>query len=285
MLDDRLVRVLFRENFEGGVNYDFENLKINATGNKTGSIVTNMAKISVTNIEKTVRDQLATKYRPADNHQRGINDRRGEIYLQVGRKSTGYNTIFSGSVTTISQSEPPDVTTTFHVVSNFNLSGDVGAWEFAAMPLGRLAEQIAKEMSLTPLVFLEERERKIRMPVTSYTGARSGLISILGDIPNIIATEDNGQLFVISTGAGLNNAPVEVNRDTFMVGVPTFLENGISVSTFAVPEISVGTVIKTTSITSPATNGIWTVISVAFNVTNRDNQFYYNLKCVPKVVN
>lgn len=290
MINNRRVVISFVDFDEGGAPLIFEDLKIVVKGNRTGSFVTNSATISITNIRKDVRDQLTTKYRPVENLMRGINDRRGWIYVDIGRVGTDDGSggaelfrLIEGGVISITQSAPPDITLTFNIVANFRQKSQIDSYQFGNnIKLSRLTQEVAKILNLSANYI---GDNDPLLPTMNYSGTSWGLIEMIDNIVGYNATEDNGQLTVYPiNGVGdVKIAPVKINKDTGMVGSPTATDSGISFVMLASGSVSVGTRVETSSQISPATNGIWRVVAINFEITNRDNPFYYTCRCVAEI--
>ena len=119
----------------------------------------------------------------------------------------------------------------------------------------------------------------------SYNGALSGLVERLDSIPGYSAVVDLGMLTVAPIdGVGDDKlAPILVNQDTGMIGSPQATNDGVSVTVLARGDIKVGSRITTESIMSPSTNGTWKVISIKFDLSNRDDPFYFYCQATTEV--
>ena len=123
-MNERLLKVTFTDT-DGTDPLTFEGLRMRVKGNRTGSFITNSAKVTITNLSRVDRDRLTTKYRPVNNLKNGFTENRGWLYIDAGRKpdidGRGGEEfrLFEGGVIAITQGSPPDIDVTFEVVSNF----------------------------------------------------------------------------------------------------------------------------------------------------------------------
>jgi len=279
-LAGRLLRVTFDETQSGGEKYVFEdNLKIDCSGNRTASISTNRSMVTITNIPRELRDYLASKYKPINNQSNNIDAISGRVLIEAGNDASGYSQVFEGGVMEVSTGAPPDITTTFTVVSNFRYKGVMGSWSFGEFStLKQLTEKIAGIMQLAP-DFSAENHTLVN---PQHSGTMADLPNMLDEIQGVTATVDRGILSVRDDFQEVGaQSVIEVNKDTGMVGTPRFLEAGIEVTMLFSPSIAVHSMVRTTSQLVPGTNGVWKVVNVFFELHNRENPFYYTLKCVP----
>jgi len=284
----RLLRVTFDETRGGtrvgDVKATFSSeLKIDCSGNRTASISTNQAQVSITNISRELRDHLSDKYRPINNQINNQDGLSGRIVIEAGNDASGYSQVFEGGVIEVRTGSPPDIVTTFTVVSNDRYKGVASSWSFGSVTtISQLTNQIAGVLNLAPNLQLSKAEASYTIVNAQLDGVSADLPRLLDQIPGVSATVDKGVLSVRPSFEKVGGQSViKVNKDTGMIGTPRFLDSGIEVTILFNPDISVNSLIKTSSQLVPGTNGVWKVVNIFFELHNREAPFYYTLKCLP----
>lgn len=271
-LDFRILRVTFED--EGVIDV-FEKDAITVKGQRTGSWVQNQAEITIANIDKDVRDRLATKYRPENQLSRERIEKKGFVFVDVGRDSYGTFRLFEGNIMLIGLTPPPDIQLIVTVNSNYFSKSELASKNFGDINTVKgIADSISKDMELE-LDFQVEND--ISVGNLTYYGDVAGQVRLLSDMPYIDAYVDNGKLVVKDTGSPVSENPIYINVDTEMIGIPKFTDAGINVTILIKAGVRVGSLIRIRSEKYPATNGDYVIVSLGIDAANRDSPFYYEI--------
>jgi len=269
--DDRIVRLII--DTENGLK-SFEDLKINAIGTRFANDICNECEITIVNLDRETRDYLLTETSPYITKGKRRNPKR--CYLDIGRKSTGTFRFFSGEVVAGIITQPPDI--------GLTLKSLTGAYMLYAMlsvnhakntNLSEIAKQVAKNINAS-LVF-QAKDKNIGN--YSYTGSAYGQVQKLNEMGDVNAFLDNDTLYVKDKDKPLNGNVRVLNASNGMIGIPQVTEQGVSVKMLADNTVQLGGSIKIESELNPAANGTFTIYRLTFDVSNRDNNFYYDVEC------
>lgn len=272
--DDRIVQVGIEIN---GELLLYEGLDIRATGEKFFSSTNNKCSIRISNLSRDHRNYILTKATPLatlNKNRMPIN-----VTLDIGRKSYGTFRLFEGSAFALGATQPPDIGITLEVLTNNIDMAVVDSVSFSAVtPLKVIAQKVA-DMNNLILNYQVKVDKSISN--YSYTGPVGKQVQKLSEMGGIFAHVDGGILTV------KDNAPdttsddlIRIDENSGMVGVPQPNMYGVVVKVLANSFININTRVEIKSSVNPSVNGIYTVWNIQFDISNRDQPFWYNLFCL-----
>ena len=160
-IDSRILRVGIEVEGEFRV---YEHLAIEVTGSKYASLTQNETIIKIANVDKEARDFLLTEGTPFN---RVADRRRQRIFVEAGRQSYGVVRVFTGDITRVSVSQPPDIDLEIRALTSQYSKGDVFSYvAIATTRASQIAEAAADQLGLN-LVF-EASDKNIQS--FSYSG-------------------------------------------------------------------------------------------------------------------
>lgn len=237
------------------------------------------AEIKISNMTRQQRNNLITMATPIIP----VNANRTPAYVTVdaGRDSYGVFRLFEGTCWAAAVTQAPDMTLTLSSLTNSIQSSTVGVTtEGILTPLSVIVQKIAALYKWTPK-FMVKNDRQIAN--FQFTGSGQTAINKLEEIGNVNVFLVNGVLTVIDRGSFVG-PPAPINLQSGMVGVPQANEWGIQVKTLIRPDIQLGGAVQVMSQTNPACNGTWTIKQLGFEVTNRDDPFWYDILGVNNII-
>lgn len=270
-LDERLIQVSLQ--IGGNIIVLPVELACSFSVTKSTMPTMNEADIKVANLPQELRNELLYKVSPFTRARKRV-----PITLQVGRKSTGLSTIFVGDVITTSIAPPPDIWTTFKCKSGFWNGGSVIAVSSGNMTdLSKIAADAAKRQGLN-LVF-EAQNKKIANYTHNGSATKENIK--LGEMGGVDVYQDDNRLIVKNKGEPLKNTVKLVNKDTGMIGIPTWDENGLTCKMLIDTYFKCGGGIKVESVINPKINGVYTIYKLVYEGANRDTPWYMTASTMP----
>jgi hypothetical protein len=137
-------------------------------------------------------------------------------------------------------------------------------------PLSRIAKQVADTMGLT-LIF-EAKEKNIGN--YSFTGAALRQVDKLGQVGNVNAYVDDGNLVVKDFNTPIKNVSHVLSAESGMVGIPQITEQGVQATMFLNSAIRLGGELEIKSVLNPTANGKYCIFKLTYELSNRDDPFY-----------
>ena len=262
-IDDRLVRVGIE--VSGSMRF-YDQLAITATGTKFGNPNQGEAQISITNLERSVRDFILTETSPFN-----INRTPKRLTLEVGRVSTGVSLLYVGNIFRSQITQPPDQTLTIKCLTAQFMKGEtVGLYFPGSVRLSRIVEQIAGDNGL--LSEFQATDKDIAN--FNFTGSAIKLVERLSELGNINAFVDGNTLVVKDNNTPLTGRLQVVTSEREMIGIPQPTEQGLRVNLLYNNRTVLGGALELTSQRYPSFNGRYMIYKLGFNITNRDTAFY-----------
>lgn len=263
MLDPRLLRVGVE--ISGQLRW-YTDVQIHATGTKYANAMQNEAQVMITNMNKQARDYTLTEATPFNR-----NRHRKRIIIEAGRESTGYFRLFSGDITEVTVTQPPDIVLTIKAkTGQFFKGAMVSTSKAPQVPMSTLAGDIAGDMGLS-LIF-EADDKNISN--YSHTGSSLKQVDKLGDYGKVDAYIDDDKLIVKNSNKPLSGVSHVLSMDSGMIGIPELDAQGVKATYMLDPNSRLGGQLEIKSILNPAANGKYSIFKLSFDVTNRDIQFY-----------
>ena len=267
-IDGRLVRVGIE--VSGRMRF-YDQLAIAATGVKFGNPNQGEATISITNLERTVRDFILTETSPFN-----LNRTPKRITLEVGRDSTGASLLYLGNIFRSQITQPPDQTLTIRCLTAQFMKGTIAQVSFpGSISLSRIVERVASETGLTPEFQATDKD----ISNFSFTGSALKLVERLDDLGSINAFVDGNTLVVKNDNTPLTGLLRVLTPTTGLIGIPQPTEQGMKVNMLYDNRTVLGGALDLQSNLYPSFSGRYEIYKLAFNISNRDTPFYLTADC------
>jgi hypothetical protein len=279
-LDPRIIRVTLQVNNQI-YNYETQTelnsagqvlrtngLWITARGTKFDNENPQECEVSISGLSRETREFLLSETSPWN-----ANRVAKQITVSAGRVSTGLSLIYSGDVVKASITNPPDNIVTLNCLTFFFQNGNIITP--AAVPtnlISNIAKQVAGNLGI-PLQF-EATDK----PLTNYNfiGAALKQIDRINSIGGVSAYIENNVLVVKNKNTALVSAGTKiVSAETGMVALPEITNFGVKVTFMIDNYTRLGTLLTVKSDRVPTANGSYIVYKLAFDISSRDNNFYW----------
>lgn len=262
--DDRLLQV---ELIYGDQQLTLsQDMAITVSGSKYVDPIQNECSITIANLMRTTRDQLATHLTPFDYSQV-----RKHVRVSAGRVSTGLSVLYVGDIVDCQPSQPPDIILTIKSKTAQFFKNDILAQSYAIVaPLSTITGDIAKSMQLGHQ--FEATDRNIRN--YAYTGSKALQVDNVCRAGSIDAYIDDNKLVVKNKGQSLANMSHVLSAATGMVGIPEMTEYGVRVRCLFTANVQLGGELDLVSESNPSLNGKYTIYRTGFELASRDTAFY-----------
>lgn len=268
-IDNRIVRLGVTIN---GKLHVYDDLAINAQGSKFASATQNETTIKIANLDKVTRDFLSTEGTPFNRLR---NRPRQSVYIEAGRVSTGVTRIFVGDITLVTLSQPPDIWTTIKAITSQFFKGKIVATnETAISTIKKISQKAADSMGLSLLFSATDKQ----VANYGYTGAAEKQIEKIAELGAVDAYIDDDTLVVKDKNAPISTGVRLVSAGTGMIGMPEFNDFGVKVRVLFDALLKVGDQIEVKSETYPAANGRYITYKIDFDISSREQPFYYMIE-------
>lgn len=266
--DPRIIKVSI--DFGGGDVRTFQDLYIKAKGFKGTSSLQSGAMITILNMTPQDRNYIISK-----SSNRNPPPQPVLITLEVGRESTGTFMLYTGYATASYSLQPPDIGVTLNTLTNsFNFLFAQGIDFGSLNTVANIAAKIAQDNGLT----LDFQASDKQVSNFNYTGATGKLLEELNDLGRVNAFIDNTTLVVLDIGSYRSGGMRLINAQNGMVGIPEVTTYGINCKMLIDNSIQIGGHVQVESEQIPSVNGDYFVYAIEFDVANRENPFWYDLK-------
>jgi len=263
MLDLRIVKVTILVN---GVLRTYTDLMLTATGVKYANALQNECEVTISNLDAKTKNLILTETTPYN-----LNRTPKTIVIEAGRESYGTSKIFVGNIVRSSVTQPPDVTVTLRCVTGAFLKGEIIANNLGAQSsLQQISQQVANDLGVT--LRFEATNKQISN--YNFTGASLKQIDKLNSL-GVNAYLDDDVLVVKDVNKPLAENVRAVDSSTGLVGVPEITELGVRVKLLLDNTLRIGGLLRVKSEINPAANGEYSIFKLNFEITNRDEPFYY----------
>ncbi len=267
-LDPRIIRCEIEID---GKMHVYEEVYIQASGQKTANTLQNECTIKIGNLSKPVRDYLITETSPYNWPRK-----RKRVILYAGRQSYGTFKLFEGDIIGCTPTQPPDVMLTLKAKTGVFFMSDFITGSYAEpVHLSAIAGDTARGMGLT----LDFQAQDKLISNYNYSGAKLQQVNNLADAGSYNAYVDDDRLIVKNADAPLNSLAVILNKNTGMIGVPEVTEQGIKVKYLLDPQSRPGASLTIESELNPAANGTFVIYKTTFDISNRDTAWYTTAEC------
>ena len=260
MFNKRIIRV--------GLEIDkkvrwYEGLSIEAQIKKTTSPQENTATVVIINLSKETRMALATK-----------TDKR--LWLEVGTERDGIAQIFTGDITKVSISQPPDISTTIVCDTKTHERKQPVSKSFKQIQTKAIATDIAKDLDLS----LQFEATNKALLSYSHTGNKINQIENFKKVGGIDVFIDDDTLVVKDLKKAKKNEMVVLHKGSGMLGMPEAKEDdGIQVTSLYNPNIVIGGAVEIKSELVEELNGVYEVQAISYNITNKNEKWEMSLEC------
>ena len=269
-LDPRIVSVTIQLESE---TRTYTDLAVRAIGKKFRAALHNVCEIRVANIDKQTRDYLLTVGTPFN---RLTDIPRNRILVEAGRQSYGQATVYDGGITTVIESQPPDIWMVINALTTrFEQGVAISTQATKNSSFRAVAQQLANSLSLQ----LEYLAPEFTLTNYNYSGSLGNQVKTLDNIfPNVDVYIDDSTLVV----QGLEQVrrpgtTFFITSATGLIGKPNFDAYGVRCTVLYSPDIVVGAQIELDVSEYPAANGIYTIYELGFDLANREQPFYYHI--------
>ena len=262
-LDPRLLRLGVEIN---GTLRFYEDLAITASGTKYANPNQGECTVTVTNLQREVRDFILTEGSPFN-----LNRRQKRITVEVGRVSTGYSLLYTGNIFRSSVSQPPDQVVSIRALSGqFQKTRIVSNSLPGVVPLSQIAQRVATDNSLR----LDFQATDRTLSDYRFTGSALQQVVKLDELTGINAFIDNNTLYIKNDSAPLAGRLRVLTPRTGLVGIPEITEQGIKVTMLYDNQTDIGGALEIQSDRYPLLNGRYIIYKLLFQIANRDTPFY-----------
>ncbi|WP_058909740.1 baseplate hub protein [Entomohabitans teleogrylli] len=254
-----------------GKMHVYEEVYIQASGQKTANTLQNECTIKIGNLSKPVRHYLITETSPYN-----LPRKRKRIVLYAGRQSYGSFKLFEGDILSCTPSQPPDVMLTIKAKTGAYFMSESTTNSYAGpTSLNTIARDTASGMGLT----LNFQARDKLVSNYNYSGAKLQQVNKLAEAGSYNAYVDDDRLIIKNADAPLENLAITLNKNTGMIGMPEITEQGIKVKYLLDPESRPGARLTVESELNPVTSGSFVIYKINFEVCNRETSWYTIAEC------
>lgn len=268
-LDNRLLRVSVDVR---GRRESYEDVAITVSGTKYANTNQGECNISIANLRKETTDYILSETAPFRRNRTNI-----PILVEAGRDSTGFSTVYVGSIFRSSISQPPDSVMSMRCLNlQFNSGQVVSKTMPAQTSVADIARSIADDLGLSMIFEADEKQ----IANYSFTGAANKQLERLEEMGNFDVFTDNQQMFVKNRGQTLIGRTRDVNIDNGLIGVPTLTETGARLTLLYDANTVVGGRANLVSAQYPGSSGQYSIYKIDYELTNRDVPFYNVAHCI-----
>ena len=263
-IDNRIIEVGFE--IDGQIER-FRDLYITANGTKFANENQNECEIVIANLDKATRDYLVTATSPFNKSASPK-----KFFLSAGRESTGISQIYTGDVSSVEVSQPPDIKVKWKTLTGNDKKTKVTTVTHgASSTLSEISKQTSENLGLK----LNFQASDKNIANYSYSGGSLDQVGDIGAMGSVDAFVDDDALIVKDSTRAVSSEEIILSEETGLVGVPELTEQGIKVTYFLDNKTKLGGLIKLTSILNPALNGEYIIYKLGFNVATREAPFYW----------
>jgi hypothetical protein len=263
-IDPRIVRVSVEIS---GTLRVFEGLDIVAKGKKTANPLQNACEVILTNLNTDDRNYLLTETSPFNR-----NRKPKRVIVEAGRESFGTTRVFVGDITSATPTQPPDIglclktqTLAHHKGKILSRSGG------ARQSLRTLSGHVAGDLGVS--LNFQAPDKSIAN--YAFSGAALGQVESLCACGDVDVFVDDETLVVKPKGAPLAGRVRQLSLDSGMIGIPEITEYGVKVKFLLDATTVVGGALDIVSKLNPALNGRYVIYALEFEVTSRQEPFYW----------
>jgi hypothetical protein len=274
-LDPRMLKIVVAI---GSTAYTYEDtgsslgFGMTARGTKYANAIQNECEVEIFNLSADEKNYIVTETSPFNK-----NTDAKTITVYAGRVSTGYSQVFTGDITNATIKPPPDVALTLKSATGQALKRIVGSSiSLKQVKLSAVAGNVAASLGLQ----LNFQATDKLVSGYAFSGSQLKQVDKIGDLGPVSAYVDDNNLVVKNINLPLADELTYVNLNTGMIDVPEVTEEGVEVKFLFNNNTKLGGAVQLESVINPSCNGSYTIFKLAFDLSNRDTNFYYTATCV-----
>ena len=264
-LDPRIIKVSIEVN--GKIKTYSSPLALTAMGNKYGNALQNDCVVTLDNLDRETQDYLMTETSPYN-----FNRTPKIVTIEAGRESYGTAVIYKGNIVSAVVSQPPDVSVTLKCLTGNFVKGNIITRN---QPGQATYKQICEQIALDTGTILNFQATDKNISNYSFAGAALDQVVVAGNLGSFNVFIDNDTLVVKDAAIPITGKTKILSAETGMVGIPEFTERGIKVKFLMDNQTVLGGALDIRSKQYKAVNGIYVIYKLGFQITSRDNPFYY----------
>ena len=250
----------------------YSDLNMRVKGKKYTNQIVGECEVTLFNLTREHRDYIITNTSPLVTNNRVI----ASMNVLAGRVSTGMRLIFTGTIAVSNITQPPDIGVILQANgNNLKAYSVLGISSAPVSKLSVIAKQVALNLGLNLYINVKN---DINISNFYITTPQDG-VNKLNEIGTIKAWTDTGTLYITDINGYLADAPVPVNENTGMIGIPQLTMQGVIVKVLFDINIKLGARIQLTSTLNKAANGVYTILQMDYELCTRDTPFYLTLNC------
>lgn len=251
----------------------FEGIDIRISGTMFTSTTMTQATVRLSNLNQAQRNSIltqATPFFPLNGNRQPVN-----VLIDVGRVSWGTPfRLFEGTCWASDVSLAPDIGITLTSLTNSFETSVVNTNTFGSIsPITQIASSIATLYGWDLKLNIKNDRQILNF---NYTGSGQNAMQALERIGGLNVFLVNNVLNVIDKNSFIG-AAAPISAQNGMVGIPQANEMGVRVKTLIRPDIRIGGAFQLVSKANPAVNGTWWIKQLRFEVTSRDDPFWYDI--------
>lgn len=264
-LDPRIVKISIEVN--GQLKTYSSPLALTATDTKYGNALQNECVATIDNLDRETQDYLLTETSPYN-----FNRTPKILTVESGRESYGTSVIYRGNIVSVIVGQPSDITVTLKCLTGNFVKGNIITRN---QPGQATYRQICEQIALDTGTILNFQATDKNISNYSFAGAALDQISVAGNLGSYNVFIDNDTLVVKDAAIPVSGSIRILSAETGMLGIPEFTERGIKIKFLIDNQTRLGSAIDVRSVQYPATNGIYVIYKLGFQIASRDNPFYY----------
>ena len=264
-IDPRIVKVSIEVN--GKLKTYASPFSLTITGTKYGNSLQNEAEVIIENIDRATQDYLLTETSPYN-----LNRTPKAITVEAGRVSYGTAVVYRGNIVSSIVTQPPDVGVVLKCLTGNFIKGNIITRNQPGLAsMSQISKQIAQDTNT--ILNFQATDRNIAN--YAFSGAAPNQVNNLNALGGVNAYIDDNTLIVKNAFIPLTNSLRILSADSGMIGIPEFTEQGIKVKYLLDNRTTLGGSLQIISKQYPATNGVYVIYKLGFQISTRDTPFYY----------
>jgi hypothetical protein len=276
VLDPRILKVVVSVGTESFTYQDLGTslgFAITARGTKYANPIQNECEVEIFNLSTQEKNYILTETSPYNSNL----GTEKTISVYAGRVSTGFSLVYVGDITNVTVKSPPDVAITIKSATKQSKKSLVGINSLGTLAkLSQISGSVANALGLQLNFVATDRN----IANYAFSGSQLKQVDAINDMGNVNAYVDDNSLVVKNYNQPVDNTITIININTGMIDIPQVTEEGVEVKFLFVNSVKLGGAIRLSSVQNPALNGDYVIFKLAFDLANRDNNFYYTASCV-----
>lgn len=270
-IDRRVIKLTLEVDDGATITFN-QDFQITAYGTKYANQLQNECQVVLENLNRHTQNYLLTALSPYN-----LDYRPKFIRLEAGRESYGTSVIYEGNIMMCGLTQPPDIGVLLHCLTgNYAKGSMVSTTQGGRVPFDIICQQIAIDLG----VLLEFQATNKDIPSYQFGGPALAQLNVINSYGGVNAFIDNGILIVKDGFIPIRGVMTEVNIKTGMVGIPNFTEQGVRTKFLVDKSTRIGGGLRLKSKQYPTVDGDYVIQKLGFEITSREDPFYYVADCV-----